>query len=125
MIDRYYYSGCVYSAAKKNPTLGLTWARRPDEGLPRPDVCIFLSVSAENAAKRGGFGQERYEQQEIQARVAELFKVLQGSPDGEDFVEIDGGDVLEVVEAKVLQAVETRFQEVDGQRLPLRFAKPW
>lgn len=125
VVDRYYYSGCVYSAAKNNPTLDLTWARRPDEGLPRPDVCVFLSISPDNAAQRGGFGQERYEKREMQIRVAELFKVLQESPDGEDIVEIDGGDALDVVEAKVLKVVRSRFSEVDVQQLPLRFAQPW
>ena len=124
MIDRYYYSGCVYSAAKKNPTLDLTWARRPDEGLPRPDICVFLSISPESAAKRGGFGLERYEKREMQIRVAELFRVLQESPDGEDIVEIDGGGALDIVEAKVLHVVESRFREVDAQLLPLRFAQP-
>ncbi|KAF2467802.1 P-loop containing nucleoside triphosphate hydrolase protein, partial [Lindgomyces ingoldianus] len=59
VIDRYYYSGCVYSAAKNNPSLDLTWARHPEEGLPRPDLCLFLDISAEDAAKRGGYGTEK------------------------------------------------------------------
>src|SRR5579871_4898312 len=65
VIDRYYYSGCVYSAAKDNPTLNLEWARHPEVGLPRPDICIFLNISAEDAAKRGGYGEERYESKKI------------------------------------------------------------
>ncbi|KAF1996475.1 P-loop containing nucleoside triphosphate hydrolase protein, partial [Amniculicola lignicola CBS 123094] len=59
VIDRYYYSGMIYSAAKSNPTLSLPWARHPDVGLPRPDLVLFLDISAEEAAKRGGYGEEK------------------------------------------------------------------
>ncbi|KAJ4329582.1 Thymidylate kinase, partial [Ascochyta clinopodiicola] len=58
ILDRYYYSGAVYSAAKQNPSMPLSWCRAPDIGLPRPDLCVFLDISAEAAAKRGGFGTE-------------------------------------------------------------------
>src|SRR4051812_27675863 len=44
ICDRYYYSGIVYSAAKRNPTLSLDWARAPEVGLPRPDLVIFLDL---------------------------------------------------------------------------------
>ena len=33
----------------------------PDSGLPAPDATIYLSMTAEAAAKRGGYGRERYE----------------------------------------------------------------
>ena len=33
----------------------------PDSGLPAPDATIYLSMTAEAAAKRGGYGSERYE----------------------------------------------------------------
>ena len=52
VIDRYSYSGCVYSAAKEMKNMDLAWCRQPEVGLPRPDVCLFLDISAEEAAKR-------------------------------------------------------------------------
>src|SRR5256885_16919812 len=76
VIDRYYYSGIVYSAAKDNPLLSLEWARCPEVGLPRPDICIFLKLSTKDAAQRGGFGQEKYENREMQDRVRDLFDDL-------------------------------------------------
>ncbi|KAJ5191552.1 Thymidylate kinase [Penicillium cinerascens] len=76
IVDRYSYSGAVYSAAKANPTLSLEWAWQPELGLPRPDICLFLSISAEEAAKRGGYGAERYENEAMQTRVRELFRTL-------------------------------------------------
>ena len=56
MVDRYYYSGIVYSAAKKRPDLSLQWAKAPEVGLPKPDLVIFLDVDTETAKARGGFG---------------------------------------------------------------------
>merc|ERR1719251_247466 len=55
-IDRYAYSGVAFSAAK--PGLSLEWCKGPDKGLPQPDLVCFLDVSADEAAKRGGFGDE-------------------------------------------------------------------
>ncbi|KAF2237288.1 thymidylate kinase [Viridothelium virens] len=120
VCDRYYYSGCVYSAAKENPSLSLEWARRPEEGLPRPDVCLFLDISPEKAAERGGFGHERYEQSEMQKRVRELFLRLRSSPDENDFVTVDAGQPADVVEKEVLQIVVKTRESIDAHRSSLR-----
>jgi dTMP kinase len=125
VIDRYYYSGCVYSAAKHNPTLSLQWARKPDEGLPRPDVCVYLTISPDEAAKRGGFGEERYERQEMQERVRSLFGELQKAAEQDDFVEVDGGRALDDVEADVLKVVETCIAAVDKSKQPMKVVEPW
>lgn len=125
MVDRYYYSGCVYSAAKKNPALDLNWARHPEEGLPRPDVCLFLDISPEDAAKRGGFGTEKYEKKEMQDRVRELFKLLMESPEKTDFVRIDGGESLEAVQKSVRSAAREAIERVDRDDAPLRYVEPW
>ncbi|KAF1812336.1 P-loop containing nucleoside triphosphate hydrolase protein, partial [Eremomyces bilateralis CBS 781.70] len=74
VIDRYIYSGAVYSAAKLNPSLPLSWAAAPDIGLPRPDLCLFLDLSTAEAQARGGYGGERYERREMQERVRAGFK---------------------------------------------------
>jgi len=73
VCDRYYYSGIVYSAAKRNPGLDLAWARAPEVGLPRPDLVLFLDLDEEQAKQRGGWGVEVYERGEMQKRVRELF----------------------------------------------------
>ncbi|OCK82193.1 thymidylate kinase [Lepidopterella palustris CBS 459.81] len=126
IIDRYYYSGCVYSAAKNNPTLNLKWAHGPEEGLPRPDICIFLDISAEDAAKRGGFGSEKYENLQMQARVRELFGYLmQSSPEKDDFVRIDAAGSLNHVQQRVKEVVVKAMGRVDAEHLPLRFIQPW
>ncbi|EPE02824.1 thymidylate kinase [Ophiostoma piceae UAMH 11346] len=73
VCDRYYYSGMVYSAAKQNPALSLPWARAPEVGLPRPDLVVFLNLKEDEAKKRGGWGDEKYEKAEMQRKVRELF----------------------------------------------------
>ncbi|KAF2191992.1 P-loop containing nucleoside triphosphate hydrolase protein [Zopfia rhizophila CBS 207.26] len=125
VIDRYYYSGCVYSAAKRNPTLDLVWAHHPEEGLPRPDFCVFLDISAEDAAKRGGFGTEKYEKKEMQDNVRDLFNTMMSSSMKDDFVRIEAGGPLKEVQQKVREAVLKAMDKVDTENLPLRFVAPW
>ncbi|KAL9094409.1 MAG: hypothetical protein Q9165_003259 [Trypethelium subeluteriae] len=120
VCDRYYYSGCVYSAAKENPSLSLGWARGPDVGLPRPDVCLFLDISPEKAAERGGFGNERYEQSEMQKRVRELFLRLRYSPDENDFVTVDAGQPVDVVEKEVLRIIAKCREVITADRSSLK-----
>ena len=70
-MDRYAFSGVAFSAAKSE--MDLEWCRQPDRGLPRPDIVFFLDVSGEEAQRRGGYGEERYERKEFQ--VSFLFSV--------------------------------------------------
>lgn len=126
VVDRYYYSGCVYSAAKQIPGLGLEWARHPDVGLPRPDLCIFLDVSPETASQRGGFGVEKYEQTDFQARVRELFEVMWRHPDEEnDVVVVNADRGMEDVERTIQKWARLASERVDKQDLALGTVRPW
>jgi dTMP kinase len=122
IVDRYYYSGCVYSAAKQNPSLSLEWCRQPDVGLPRPDLCLFLDISAEDAAKRGGYGTEKYEKKEMQDRVRELFETLMQRNEGEDFVRVNAGRSVEEVQKGIRDEVERCLSE---EERPLRVVGGW
>lgn len=88
-------------------------------------MCLFLEISPEEAAKRGGYGDERYEEHGLQTRVRSLFNKLIESSDGEDFVRIDAGRSLEEVQASIRDAVRSAMTVVDGEERPLRFVKPW
>lgn len=121
IVDRYSYSGAVYSAAKANPTLSLDWAWQPEVGLPRPDLCLFLSISAEEAGKRGGFGAERYENEAMQTRVRELFRTLFDRQ--EDVVVIDAGKSLEEVSQGIQAAINACFARLPSMG-PLRPMEP-
>jgi dTMP kinase len=117
VIDRYYYSGVVYSAAKDIPGLTLEWASWPEIGLPRCDICLFLSVSVEEAEKRGGFGSEKYELKEMQNRVRVLFEELVKN-NQEEFVVVDAGKEPQEVESCILEGVAACLKRVaDGSAL--------
>ena len=54
----------------------MNWCKQSDVGLPRPDLVLFLTLTPEQAARRGGFGAERYEQTDFQQRVAANYAAL-------------------------------------------------
>ncbi|XP_011097317.1 thymidylate kinase isoform X1 [Sesamum indicum] len=76
IIDRYSFSGVAFSSAKG---LDVEWCKAPEAGLLAPDIVIYLDISPEKAAERGGYGGERYEQLEFQKRVAQSYKMLRDS----------------------------------------------
>ncbi|CAK7203841.1 Thymidylate kinase [Sporothrix eucalyptigena] len=141
VCDRYYYSGMVYSAAKGNPLLPLSWARGPEAGLPRPDLVVFLDLTEDQARTRGGWGDEIYEKAEMQRRVRKLFwglsfgKVGVGAeafaehPDHapehgyvtreeeEDLVVTDASSTVEAVAEAVWKVVEQRLAAVERGEL--------
>ena len=124
IIDRYYYSGIVYSAAKGRQDLSLQWAREPEIGLPRPDICLFLDISSEEQAKRGGFGKEKYETTAMQERVRRLFYKLQVLPDGQDIQVVDAGGDVARVEKDIMGRVE-RVMADTSLAEDLRNILPW
>jgi dTMP kinase len=70
LLDRYSYSGIAFSAAKG---LDPSWCKYPDIGLPEPDYIFFLDLPVDEMQRRGGFGEERYEKLEFQAKVRQVF----------------------------------------------------
>ncbi|KAL2134702.1 hypothetical protein VTI74DRAFT_11022 [Chaetomium olivicolor] len=119
LCDRYYHSGIVYSAAKQNPSLTLSWARAPEVGLPRPDLVLFLDLDETQARARGGWGGEAYEKAEMQRRVRELFWGLSMGKIGTATVIETGGEEGPTEEVAVgppaatqpLMGTEYRFRQ--------------
>uniref|UniRef100_A0A0G4GM40 Thymidylate kinase n=1 Tax=Chromera velia CCMP2878 TaxID=1169474 RepID=A0A0G4GM40_9ALVE len=114
ITDRYAFSGIAYSSG----ALGLdpVFCRTSDSGVIAPDAVFFLKVDPEVAAKRGDYGQERYERLETQKRVAAAY----GTFDGEPFWKVlDGHQPQEALKAQVLseaQAVLSACAQWDGSR---------
>ncbi len=124
VVDRYYYSGVVYSAAKNKADLSLKWARDPEIGLPRPDICLFLDIAPEAAAKRGGFGSEKYETSAMQKRVRELFYELMDTSDGLDIQVVDASRSVEEVGKDIIGRVKD-VMELPKLAEPLTAILPW
>lgn len=71
ICDRYAYSGVAFTASKG---LDLDWCKTPDRGLPRPDAVLYLDLAIEDAMKRGDFGNEIYEKEDIQRTVKNIYE---------------------------------------------------
>jgi dTMP kinase len=83
-------------------------------------------MSAEDAAKRGGFGTEKYEKMEMQDRVRDLFKVfMEREQEKEDFVKVDGGRQVEEVQEEVRKVAREVIEKVEREGRPLRSVEPW
>ncbi|KAK6992083.1 thymidylate kinase [Favolaschia claudopus] len=102
VCDRYAFSGVAFSSAKG---LSLDWCRAPDESLPAPDVTIFLDITPEQAQSRGGYGEERYEKQEVQRKVRAIFGEISCEFNEETWVTIDAGKEREEVASQVWKIV--------------------
>ncbi|KAL8970882.1 MAG: hypothetical protein Q9183_001310 [Haloplaca sp. 2 TL-2023] len=119
VVDRYYYSGMIYSAAKNNPNLSLDWSMGADYGLPRPDLCICFIISPMTAVQRGGFGLERYETLEMQNRVLSLFKYILESSQYPECSAIVADNSVEEVCANMIELVQQVLKVVDVKK-PLK-----
>ena len=116
VCDRYAFSGVAFSASKG---LSFEWCRSPDIGVPAPDLTLFLDISPEKAKERGGYGEERYEKEEMQSRVRELFAHIAQESDGTEgwkWVTIDAGRTLQEVEDAIWHEVEPVLHD---ERSPL------
>ena len=103
LADRYAFSGVAFSHAKGLP---YEWCRSPETSLPAPDLTVFLDISPEHARARSGYGGERYEKEEMQRRVREVFKRM-----GEEMM----GHV-EVCETDEHQITSPRWVGIDAGR---------
>jgi dTMP kinase len=114
LADRYAFSGIAFSARKGLP---YEWCRAPEVGLPAPDLTLFLNISPEVAAARGGYGLERYEKEEVQKGVRQVFdkigQAVQQEAEGK-WVEIDAGKTKEEVAEELWKAVEPLAGGVEG-----------
>lgn len=119
IVDRYSFSGAVYSAAKDNPDLSLDWAWYPEIGLPQPDLVYFLDISSADAAKRGGYGEERYETEKMQTRVRSLFTELFTRLSDISIQVIDAGGSMDDVASNIITTFDEVAATIDTSR-PLK-----
>ncbi|KAK0497470.1 thymidylate kinase-domain-containing protein [Armillaria luteobubalina] len=109
LCDRYAFSGIAFSASKGLP---YEWCRSPDIGLPAPDLVLFLDITPEKARERGGYGNERYEEEEMQRRVREQYKRIE-SENVVQWTTIDAGREREEVAADIWAHVKPLVDRID------------
>lgn len=76
VVDRYAFSGIVYSSAKHISDMSLNWCIYPDCGIPQPDLIIFMDIKPSICSNRAEFGNEVYETNAFQQEVYQQFKLL-------------------------------------------------
>lgn len=107
--DRYYYSSLAYQGAE----LGYETVARlnlDNEGIRRPDICVFLDLSPESSLERiGGRGEsvEIYENLEYLTKTRKMFfDVFERLRErGENIAVIDASGSVEKVAESVIAAV--------------------
>lgn len=121
ICDRYAFSGTAFSASKVRPgskgypLLDYAWCRSPDIGLPAPDITLFLDVSPDAARTRGGYGEERYEKEDVQRRVRDVFVRIGDEVEGAGrrWLVIDADESQEDVQKVMWDAVKDLVGGVD------------
>eukprot|EP00448_Togula_jolla_P003241 CAMPEP_0170603184 /NCGR_PEP_ID=MMETSP0224-20130122/18780_1 /TAXON_ID=285029 /ORGANISM="Togula jolla, Strain CCCM 725" /LENGTH=284 /DNA_ID=CAMNT_0010928055 /DNA_START=70 /DNA_END=924 /DNA_ORIENTATION=+ len=100
VCDRYAFSGVAYSTAKG---LDFEWCQAPDVGLPVPDSVFFLYIDEKVGSSRSNFGDERYENSDMQARVRVEFQRPELRK-GVTWHDVDGSQDIESIHNKIWAA---------------------
>ncbi|XP_041032574.1 thymidylate kinase [Carcharodon carcharias] len=116
ILDRYAFSGVAFTSAK--PDFTLEWCKQPDSGIPKPDVILFLHLNPSIAMKRGGFGNERYENHTFQKLVLRQFEELM-KDENLDWQRLDASqsieDLHQEIMSKVKKTIEKAAEEPIGE----------
>ncbi|XP_045415481.1 thymidylate kinase [Lemur catta] len=116
VVDRYAFSGVAFTGAKEN--FSLDWCKQPDVGLPKPDLVLFLQLRLADAAQRGAFGRERYEDRAFQERALRCFQQLMGDATV-NWKIVDASKSIEEVHEEILalseDAIHTAAQRPLGE----------
>ncbi|TRM60851.1 thymidylate kinase-domain-containing protein [Schizophyllum amplum] len=121
VCDRYAFSGIAFSASKiktSNRVLPYAWCRAPDAGLPAPDVTLFFDIAPSAARARGGYGEERYEREDMQGRVMQAYARLGAEMEAErpgSWVRVDAGQSVENVTKEVWDLVSPLTRGIEGE----------
>lgn len=113
--DRYYYSSMAYQGAE----LGLDCVielNRPERGIRRPDLCIFLDLTPEQSLERINSVRDQkeiFENAEMLERTrSTFFEVLEAmEARGDRIVKIDASREISEVAKDILDAVLGIFSE--------------
>lgn len=104
IVDRYSYSGVAFSAAKG---LDVEWCKMPETGLIKPDLVLYLTLSPEELAQRGGFGDERYEIPEMQRCVIAVYEKLF---DPKYWKAVDAGTTMDELKEQLTELAEQTIE---------------
>jgi len=86
----------------------------------KPDLVLYLTVDPVVASKRGGFGEERYETQEMQEKVKVVFERLKEEEKEEGrWKEIDAGRGMDEITQELIAIAQKTINEIGDK--PITF----
>jgi dTMP kinase len=111
--DRYDLSSLAYQSATSeeevDPAATLSWLRELNRHARRPDLTLILDVPssvAEQRRRRRGGAVELYEDEGLQARLAEAYRDAARLVPGDYLHHIDGSRPVDVVAADIAASVD-------------------
>lgn len=112
LSDRYDLSSLAYQSATAPSEAVVGWIRELNSRASRPDLTLVVDVPAEVAeARRGarGGGEELYEKQELQRRLADVYAQAERLVPGDRLVHVSGVGSSDEVAERVWGAVVEAF----------------
>ena len=109
VCDRYIHSGIAYAGANG---VDVTWCAGLNEGLPAPDLIIYLKLSEETRAIRGSSELEIYETTAIQRKVKDMYTSLIDHEIGfgqSAISVIDANDSKEIVVQHAIKSIVSAY----------------
>uniref|UniRef100_A0A0R3RZB5 Thymidylate kinase n=1 Tax=Elaeophora elaphi TaxID=1147741 RepID=A0A0R3RZB5_9BILA len=116
IVDRYAYSGIAYTLAKGAENITMEWAKLADSDELRPDCVIYFNLSYEEAQKRSGFGDERFDFSHFQEKVNNTMQKL-AAEDRDLWKIVDASLSIEEISENVWKLVEPILDNVSGKSL--------
>ncbi|VDN94288.1 unnamed protein product [Brugia pahangi] len=116
VVDRYAYSGIAYTLAKGADNITMEWAKLADMGELRPDCVIYFNLSFEEAQKRSGFGDERFDFGNFQGKVSKVMEQL-ADEDRDLWKIVDASLTVEEISENVWNLVAPILNNVSRKNL--------
>ena len=105
ICNRYFYSNLAYGIANG---LDETWLTSLDDGLPRPDLTIFIDISPSLSLTRKKDQRDVHERdQKLLSRVRRIYR---GMANNEDWVMIDGRGDPDVIADRIWRCGREYFK---------------
>lgn len=110
LLDRYSFSGVAYSVAQG---VSKSWCVGTEVGLPAPDILLFLDGA--RSFERKAEERERFDKEDIRARIGEAFTRMQTS----EWVVIKAAGSKEEIHTRICKAVPGTLT-----REPIKIVQP-
>ena len=102
VMDRYVLSTIVYQSVLYG--VPVKWIKELNRFARKPDLTIFIDITAEESIKRAGKGADRHEKLEKMQKVREGYLMFKGE---KNFFVVDGNRSVDAVFEDVKEAVRS------------------